>query len=693
MSSLFPEPALIEESPLDGPGTELLTIWKRRREQALHERRKYEPTWAVCESFLAGRQWVEWSSSRASRVGRVVSAPNPQSRERHTVNVITNYVQTILGKMFVEDLRPTVIFTRDDQESESISSHTRSMARYLWDVELQADLRLHEALLSMLTYGTSAIRCYFDTTKGEEIGEFPVGPDGQPIMDIQQARAYVLSAQEQGVQVQFIPVREGKVTWEAIHPRQVLAPPGVVTEDRFPWLMIEQAVPISWVNMKYPRRTANLTEDGLVSYEALGLGLDASDPNASPSDPGKLKEHALVTTAYEMPTENYPHGRTVVFAPKQGVILDVIESLPYRLHGEPHHGVTFFHYHKLPHRWWAKGVVEDLVGPQRQKNRARSQMIELKDRNLGRVYARKGAITAANKPVGKIMELIEIPLHSDMPVETTGGGIGPWVENEARINDEDMQLVAGLRDASFGNTPNGVVAYSALALLVEQDDRRTGPTLKRVRIGIGDAMMISLELARRYWQDNKAMAIAGPDGEMELVLFKRAQLPIEFYVDVSRHAPLPTSPAVESQKIFDIFNAATSAGQPLPIEWLKSSLDAGRALPIPKGVDEVHLGKAETENILMGQGQPVFPSYYDDDYLHILIHRNAQIEAMANPQMQQLFEMHIQMHSEQASLKRPSAAGGSVPSAQGGHGIEAQNGNVTSQQGLAQTASGDAPVQ
>lgn len=56
--------------------------------------------------------------------------------------------------------------------------------------------------------------------------------------------------------------------------------------------------------------------------------------------------------------------------------------------------------------------------------------------------------------------------------------------------------------------------------------------------------------------------------------------------------------------------------------------------------------------------------------------------------------MHIQMHSEQAAMKKPSSAqGGANPMAQGGHGIEAQNGNVTSQQGLAQTAAGDAPMQ
>ena len=680
--------------PYTDEGESVISEWAERRRRARNARRAYEPTWHMCQSFLSGRQWVEWSGE-GGRTGRVIDSPNPHKRERHTVNMITQYVQTVMGKLYVEDLRPDILFRRTDVEAESIATHTQASAKYIWDVEVDAERAIYNLLMKEACYGTGAIRCMYDTSAGDPVGDFPIGPDGRPIVDIAKAREYVAYMQDQGQQAQFKTIRSGQITWEDLSPFQILPPPGISDEAWFPWLIVERPIPIDWVKMRWPESADRLTEQTIEAMDQVTARQDtgSASPNVSAST-GQMKGHVLVSTGYQMPTDEYPHGRVVTWVDGQNALLAVEDQLPYRLKGRPHHGIVFFHYHRIPGRFWSLGVCEPLLGPQRQKNRARSQMIEMKDRNLGRVYARKGTITASNKPVGKIMELIEIPMHADFPQETQGVPPGPWIENEARINDEDMQGVAGLNDISMGRTPTGVSAYSALALLAEQDARRVGPILKNLRNGIGDVMLLSLELAKAYWPEGKQMGIAGPDGMVEVFNFARANLPQEFYINISRSAPLPTSPAVESQKIFDIFNAATSAGQPLPIDWLKSSLDQGRALPIPKREEEVLRGKAEQENMMMSKGQMVQPAYYDDDYLHITVHRNMEVEAQetGNQQLWQMLEMHIQMHAQNAQMKRPSAQD-SVPQQQGGHGIEAQNGNQANQQGLAQTASGQTPIQ
>src|SRR4030095_5673796 len=170
-------------------------------------------------------------------------------------------------------------------------------------------------------------------------------------------------------------------------------------------------------------------------------------------------------------------------------------------------------YHLVDGRFWGKGIVEDLIGPNRQRNRARSQLIQRNDRNRARVYAHKGALTPANRPVGKIMELIEIPLHAEYPVETPGIPVGGWVTQEVEMNDMDMDKVAGLREVTLGQAPAGVSAYAAMALLAEQDERRIGPVLKEMRFGISDSMYLTLDLIRRYWQDGKQLAIVGTDGK------------------------------------------------------------------------------------------------------------------------------------------------------------------------------------
>jgi hypothetical protein len=98
---------------------------------------------------------------------------------------------------------------------------------------------------------------------------------------------------------------------------------------------------------------------------------------------------------------------------------------------------------------------------------------------------------------------------------------------------------------------------------------------------------------------------------------------------------------------------------------------------------------------MMDQGQMIAPKYYDDDYIHVQSHRQAQITQAATPgteQYAQMLEMHIMMHLEQAQLKKPgmSSAAGSVPAMQGGHGIEAQSGALD-MQGLAQNPGAPAP--
>src|SRR5262252_481928 len=148
-----------------------LSLWNERLDQAKRDRKRYEPTWHNCQSFLAGRQWVGWNN----RTRRVVQLDNPGDRERFTANVIDSYHQTVLGKLYVEDLRPEIMFRREDIESESITTHTRQLAKYAWDTETDAERRLYLILHKELCYGTSAGRCLYDDSQGDSAGTFPIG--------------------------------------------------------------------------------------------------------------------------------------------------------------------------------------------------------------------------------------------------------------------------------------------------------------------------------------------------------------------------------------------------------------------------------------------------------------------------------------------------------------------------------------
>jgi len=664
-----------------------LTVWTERREQGRHHRRRYEPTWHLCQAFLAGRQWTGWAD------GKIREQPNPQKRERHTVNVTTIYHENVVGKLMSEDFRPDLFFSREDMEAEGVTDEATRDLRFLWETEVRAEEKIHEVVRKMATYGTCALRCSYDRMAGPLMMEAPLGPDGNPIIDPAQAHDYVAQAQQQGQQVQFMPIHEGKVRWRAFSPFHILTPPGVEFEQDFPWLILEEAVWLPRVRALYGDAAAGLSADSLTGYEGSSLQ-DVSYGEIGGAGSGHLRDHILLCTGFEQPTDQFPKGRVTVWAKQTK--LEERQELPYLHAGEPHSGVVFFHYHKEEGRFWSLGMTESMLGPQRQLNRARSQMIEMKDRaSLGRVYADKGTFTIQNEPKGKIMEIIEVPPGMRFPVETVGVGPGTWIENEAKINIEDMNRVAGLSELLQGPTPSAISPYASLALLAQEDDRRMGPIRRHIRLRIGEAVELSLYDVRRYWPHTKRVSVSGPGNRVDTFLFDRAKLPLEFYLSVSNAAPKPTTPAALSQMIYDIFDRAIGSGQPLPIDWLRDSLKEGQPLPIPKREAEVQRRAAELENLMLDQGQMPEVHPADDDMIHVQVHREGQSQfgtiaemkmadlanqagppsqngPQAKPQMPaeqvmfQMFEIHIMQHLQNAQRKAPTST--SVPQLQGGHG-------------------------
>lgn len=686
MAELTPQPVLdrmaASMNQQDDPRRGLLKKLNERRKQGLDARRPYEPVWHLSQSFVANRQWVGWSPGGNGR-GRVVTMPNPGDRERHTENVVTQYLQTVLGKLYADDFMPTLRFRREDIESEDFADHSNKALKWAWDEELIADEIIREGLLKMGVFGTAGLRCYWDPGRGPVIGELPVDPGtGEPIYNMEQAHQMVAQAQQAGEQLEFRPVREGRIVWETLSPFNIVGPPGVDHERNFPWLIIERPVPIDYIKLRYGD-VPGLREMDLMDYDQSGLR-DApaleQDGVGGGHGPNKLKQHAILSTMYEQPCPDYPQGMTAIWSDQ--TLLHVEQRLPYELNGEPHNGCVFFKYHTIPGRFWAVGIVEPLIGPQRQRNRARSQQIEMKDRNLGRIYAHKGTVSVSNLPKGKIMELIEVPLGHDFPQETSGVPPGPWIENEARINDEAMDRISGLREVSMGQAPAGVSAYSAMALLAEQDDRRMGPILKDIRTKIAVSVKLTLYDIRRYWGPEKQIALAGPAGMIEHFIYSASKLPDMVYVEVPPGAARPRSPAAEIQKIFDLFDRSVSSGRPLPLEWLYESLEQGQPMPIPKSHEEVQRQKAQLEGMLMASqpGSIIPPDYYDDNFIHVAVHREAQIEAAGSGQVEQAqaLEYHIQLHMEAEKMKQvgvsgPGQAGGtpsgsSVPQQQGPQG-------------------------
>lgn len=660
-----------------------LFLWQDRRDQARRDRRRYEPIWALCQSFIANKQWVGWSK----RDRRIVSDPNPQKRERHTVNVLTSYLMTNVGKFMSDDMRPQLFFRNDSIESRDFAKQANGAVEYCWEEEIDADAMLYDAILRMCSFGLSAVQTGWDSLSGPVIHEGVPYVDGKPMLDPAQRSEYMASNYGSGQQIDVRPVR-GRCAWRVWSPQNILPPPGIENERDFPWLIIERPVALTRLRDLFGDKAEGIQEQNLAAVDMVGLR-DMVTDSESASQGSRLRDHAIVYSGYAMPDKRHPKGQTVTWAGDR--MLQIENRLPLDLDGDHKIGIQFFKYNPVPGRFWPIGLVEPGIGPQRQRNKSRSQYIEMKDRaGLGRVYARPNSLNITTLEGGKIFEVIEVRPGTDFPVETPGTGPGPWMAQDIAMHDSDLDKVMGIGQVTLGQQSGGASAYSAMALLAEQDDRRVSQIIKQIRGNVEWLVRYTLQDIRTYWPTDKQITLAGSNGEVNAYTFNATKLPSSVLVRVGTGAPAPRNQAAELQKIFDLYDRSISGGQALPIQWLFDSIEGGKALPIPEAPAAVQVEKADLENMIIGRGGHAEVSQYDDHDIHIREHQIAVQQHAIIPEATDVVRAlveHIQEHEE--AKKATAAPAATAPGLQGGFGQ--QGGAATGVPGQTPAAPGMLP--
>jgi hypothetical protein len=288
-------------------------------------------------------------------------------------------------------------------------------------------------------------------------------------------------------------------------------------------------------------------------------------------------------------------------------------------------------------------------------------MDEIIDRGMPSVYAEEGSIDP-DRLTGNPVELRELKPGASKPIIDPGIGPGVHFTNDIELADNDIQKGLGINEIGLGNAPAGVSAYSAMALISENDAKKLDPIMQRIKLSVADVCRDTFE-AMRNWPDGKQLLIAGEDDTLQAIVFERAMLPSSYYVRPAKGGTLPRSQASEIQKIADLWNAAVVGGvvaqDPVAwLEWYKQSLDAGKVEELPKtdqAATQQH--KAALENIVMTRTHQIVPvAPYDDAQAHIPIHEEQQSElqqaADAGDQDAtmaiRVIEAHKQLHLQMA---------------------------------------------
>lgn len=623
---------------------EILQPWQENIDQAKKERDQYLPQVKINRKFSVGKQHLNVSV----RDGRVVEVQRRHGLELVTSDILTQYIQTAIGKLSGNDYKSSFLPAPPEESAlvTDIAKQLNASYGWGWDNEWLGDHKLQKIVRHLVIDGTCGIRVRYDRRFGEVIGEFPYH-EGVPILDDSMRMKYMEESFKEGKKVDLRVVREGQVKWEFLSFENILWPAGFDDPVDFPWDLIVRPVSVKDLKSRYPKMTKELQDEEINSPGSLTAGLGIGD-----QEDVKIRGQVLVYTGYLRPCSDYPKGQTVLMVPDQNIVLDVREQLPYPDHpAGPRTGVHYFRWQVIPGRFPGRAFIEGGIGPQKIRNKRLTQINAIMDRGLPKVFIEEQSL--ARPQTGEPLEVVEVRPGSPLPKVESGVQPGAWMLQDVKLQEENAERALGIAPVTRGNPPQGVSAYSALALLTENDALKFDPIAESLRLEMTEVAWDTME-AMRNWPPNKQILIAGPDGALQAFEFNSNLIPPYYLVRPPRGGALPRTQAAELQKINDIWLAA--AGR-LPLTWYIESLNQGKAQELPPSVGDADAHKAELENVIMavtGNAPPVAP--YDDDARHVESHRAAQIKLksmadMGDPQaamLVEVHEMHINEHLQSA---------------------------------------------
>lgn len=183
---------------------------------------------------------------------------------------------------------------------------------------------------------------------------------------------------------------------------------------------------------------------------------------------------------------SYKHGR-----------FDIARFCPYLDNGKP------------------TGVVQDLLDPQNEKNKRRSQLVHILNTAAKNSYfTRKGAlddIEDARKRIGQTGEIIEA--NGDLnqvlkPIESNLTAVPAIVNMELR-STEDMKEISGLHDAALGQVPQGVKSGRGIQQLQLPTETIIGEIFDNYVDWRKQIASLILSLVQQYYTGERRVRILG----------------------------------------------------------------------------------------------------------------------------------------------------------------------------------------
>lgn len=486
-----------------------LVDWVRKSHQsAKSSRERIERQWRLNLHFYYGKQNIAYNSDRR----RFYTPAAPPWRVRSVTNRIRPIIRNELARVTSNHPHASVV----PASSEDKDLFAAQAAEQAWQSEY-TNKKIHyvfsRAAWWMLITGTGFVKDWYDP---DAASDYAIDPDGNY-------------------------TAKGDNTYAVVTPFHLFVPDIREPElENQPWVIEASVKPVEYIKQQYGEdfKPTVVSSSEIVEDDTLNLQSNPSEPDS-----------VLCLEVWFKPRSHrmFPEGGYALIVDDR--LVAIHQSGMLYDHGE-------FPYTKFEHiptgTFYGESTITDLILPQREYNRTRSQIIESKNRMAKpQLTAAKGTVDPAKitSEPGQVIEYMPgFGPPSPLPLQP----LPNYVLQEMDVIIRDMEDISSQHEVSRGQTPGSVTAATAISYLQEKDDSAFTHTYQSVEAGIEKIAKHTLSHIVQFWDMPRLIRTTGIDGSFDALMLKGSQIRNGLDLKIESGSALPTSKAARQAFIMDM---------------------------------------------------------------------------------------------------------------------------------------------
>ena len=366
---------------------------------------------------------------------------------------------------------------------------------------------------------------------------------------------------------------------------------------------------------------------------------------------------AIVIEKYVRPNSEYPNGRLIIVA---GDKLVYDGELPYLCGEDKTRDFPFIRQTSIeePGCFWGTSVIERLIPVQRAFNAVKNRKHEFINRlSLGVLSVEDGSVDLDN--------LEEEGLCPGKVLVYRQGATEPkYLQSEsipAGLSDEENNLldefnkISGVNDLLSTSTISSNISGNALELLISQDENRLNASIESIKSACKEIAKKILRLYKQYAIFPRIAKIVGENGQIEMFYFSSSDISSDD-IELENQTDGSQTLTQRREMIFSLLEKGIFQDENGALtNRMKCKILEMLGLGIwenAQDLNELHLKRADGENIKMIKGDEVDVSEIDDDKLHLNEHiafmlgEDFEKAKAKNSKLEKMFLEHIHKHKK-----------------------------------------------